>query len=62
MKKSYTDLSKESGIKRGTIWFRVTWKGETKCINEWAEILGVQKATLWWRIKNWSLDRAMETR
>ncbi|HYE77550.1 MAG TPA: hypothetical protein VEI97_06165 [bacterium] len=37
----------------------VTYGGETRCLSEWAEVLGVHVATLAYRVKNWPLERAM---
>lgn len=35
-----------------------TYNGETKCLSEWSEILGIKKATLIYRIKYWPIDHA----
>lgn len=41
----------------------ITYKGETHCINEWAEILGMNKGTLQSRIfwSKWSYEKALST-
>lgn len=31
----------------------VEYKGETHCLAEWSEILGIKSSTLYWRYKNW---------
>ena len=38
----------------------ITYKNETHCIGEWAEILGINYITLHQRIRkyNWSIERA----
>lgn len=39
---------------------KLTYKGKTLCISEWAEIIGIDKDTLWMRIKRgWSIKRAL---
>lgn len=40
----------------------ITYKGETKTLKEWSVILGFHYDKLRWRIKNWSLDKAFETK
>ena len=37
-----------------------TFKGQTKCLSEWAEELGIKRATLWTRLHRdkWSVERA----
>lgn len=39
------------------------YKGQKKCLSEWAEIFGINKPTLYNRIYNlgWSIERALET-
>lgn len=38
----------------------LTFQGETRCITEWARLLGMRPATLWARIKHgWSTERAL---
>lgn len=37
----------------------ITWNGETRCVNEWAEILNIHPKTLSVRIQRWDLERAM---
>lgn len=42
--------------------FRVTYKGETRILSEWAEILGLKYITVYERIKRgWSIELAFET-
>ena len=38
------------------------YKGDTKCLKEWAEKLGINYSTLWTRImrKGWSFLRAIK--
>ena len=38
---------------------RVTWQGETLCINEWSRLIGVSPSTLTWRLKHWNIEYAM---
>lgn len=41
---------------------KLTYKGKTLCISEWANIVGIDKDTLWMRIKRgWSVERAIST-
>jgi hypothetical protein len=41
---------------------RLTWKGETFCLTEWAEKTGVPSQTIWIRIQHgWSVDEALST-
>lgn len=48
-------------IQKNEIW--CTYKGEKKTLAEWAKIVGINRATLYNRIKiqGWSVDRALET-
>lgn len=39
----------------------ITWNGETLCLTEWAERIGVHPATLANRLSKWSLEEAMTT-
>lgn len=39
----------------------VTYNGETLCIKDWANRLGVDNKTLSYRIKNWSIEEAFTT-
>lgn len=40
----------------------INYKGETKCLSEWCEILGVHVGTMWNRINNgWSIERCFQT-
>lgn len=39
-----------------------TYKNETHCIGEWAEIYNIRRGTLWDRLnKGWSIERALTT-
>jgi hypothetical protein len=40
--------------------FNVTWQGETMCLKDWAERLGIKHTTLHRRVRDygWSIDRA----
>jgi hypothetical protein len=40
---------------------QVTWKGETRCVSEWAEIVGLSADTLFKRLdrRGWSIARAL---
>ena len=48
---------------RNTRWNKhITYKGETHCISEWAEILGVKDGTLRSRInKGWEIEKIITT-
>lgn len=48
-------------IQKNEIW--VTHNGETKPLKEWAKIIGMDRGTLYNRIKimGWSAERAIET-
>jgi hypothetical protein len=39
----------------------ITWRGQTRCMSDWAESLGVDNAALWARVRKlgWSWDRAL---
>ncbi len=39
----------------------VTFRGETLCVIEWAERLGINYNTLRKRLRKWSVDRALTT-
>jgi hypothetical protein len=41
----------------------ITFNGETHCLSEWAEILGINRTTLWSRLYNhgWNIERALTT-
>lgn len=40
----------------------ITYKGETHCISEWAELYGLRTGTLWNRLKSgWSMGKAIHT-
>jgi len=40
----------------------ITFRGETKCVAEWAEVVGLNTYTLWSRLKvGWSVERALLT-
>ncbi len=40
---------------------KVTINGETHCLTEWCEILGINNKTVYSRIsRNWSIERALE--
>ena len=36
----------------------ITYKGQTKTLAEWSEILGIDSSLLRYRLKHWSVDRA----
>lgn len=42
---------------------RLTHRGETRCLSDWAEHLGLSRSTLWARIAvhGWSVERALST-
>lgn len=42
---------------RATRW--ITYNGVTLCLLDWATKIGIAKATLNYRLKHWSLDRAL---
>lgn len=37
----------------------ITFQGRTMLIVEWAELLRIKFVTLWWRLQNWSIERAL---
>ena len=40
----------------------ITYKGKTKHINDWSNILGIHLSTLWTRLdRGWTIDRALST-
>ena len=41
----------------------LTYKGETKTIKEWARLVGIDRRTMYYRIKimGWSVEKALET-
>jgi hypothetical protein len=39
----------------------IVWNGESKLVSTWAKQLGITNQALKWRIKNWTLERAMTT-
>lgn len=39
----------------------ITWNGETLCRKDWAERMGITTVALKFRLKNWTLDRAMSS-
>lgn len=40
----------------------ITFRGRTQCISAWAEEVGVTHATLSYRLKNWSVEKALTKR
>lgn len=41
---------------------KLTYKNKTLCVSEWAEIIGIDKDTLYMRLKRgWSAEKALET-
>lgn len=41
----------------------VTFNGDTRCVSEWAEIVGINVSTLWCRLtrSRWSVEKALTT-
>lgn len=40
----------------------IKYKGETKCMSEWAQILGIDLGSIYWRrLKKWSWDKILST-
>lgn len=39
--------------------YRVTWRGETRTLTDWAQAVGISRSTLEYRLKHWPLDAAM---
>lgn len=39
----------------------ITWNGVTKCLKDWAADLGITGCALRFRLKHWTLERAMTT-
>ncbi len=50
-------LSKQA--RNTTVNRRITFNGETLCIAEWAERLGLSQSTLTERLEKWTLERAL---
>jgi len=40
----------------------ITYKGETHCLTDWAEILKMSESLLHYRISNWNVERAFTTK
>ena len=40
---------------------KVTYNGVTKCVCEWAEDIGINEATLRYRLKAWGIEKALNT-
>jgi hypothetical protein len=38
---------------------RTTFNGETMSASEWAQRLGITKATMYWRLRTWPIERAL---
>lgn len=54
-----TQIEQTRNTRRNVI---VTYKGETRTVSEWAEIIGMMPSTLYHRIAaGWSAERAIET-
>jgi len=54
--------AKRAAIARGVVSQKtipITFNGVTRLLSEWAEILGIERRTLGYRIKHWPLERAM---
>ncbi len=39
----------------------ITFDGHTRCLTEWADIIGITNATLRYRLKHWPIERALTT-
>ncbi len=39
----------------------ITYNGKTQCISAWAEELGIGASVLWYRLKHWSVKKALTT-
>lgn len=40
----------------------ITWRGETRCMTEWGELLGLSRDVLKYRLREgWSIERALST-
>lgn len=51
-------MPKEQQRNRGNVR-RITFRGETLCLSEWAERLGISKSALAYRLQRWPLNRAL---
>lgn len=53
----------EQGRNRDTSSFTklIEFDGETKKISEWADSLRMKPITLYWRLKNWTIEEALRT-
>lgn len=54
------ETSKQQGRNKSTNKF-IEYNGERKCLSEWAEIIGVSRATLWARLSDygWTIEQAL---
>ena len=40
----------------------LTFRGRIQCLSDWADEIGIQRPTLWYRVKNgWPVERALTT-
>lgn len=39
----------------------ITFRGKTQCLCDWADELGIHRATLAYRVKHWSIEKALTT-
>ena len=55
----WTTNKKQSRNTRRNVF--ITFNNETHCISEWAEIVGISKEVLKWRLKKWGTEKALTT-
>lgn len=53
---TYTEQNRNTSRNR-----YITYNGVTRCVSEWAELLGIQRNTLDKRLETWSVEKALTT-
>lgn len=57
----WSDITEQQRNTRSNVM--VEFNGQTKCISEWAEDLGLEKSNLAWRLRNgWPVEKAFTTK
>ena len=55
---TWVTITEQEQNKRNSI--RITYKGETKSLKEWAKVIGIKEVTLRGRYQNgWSIERML---
>ncbi len=55
----WATLRSQSNNKRNNR--RITFRGQTKTLAQWSRALGIDHSLLWYRLANWSTERAFTT-